>query len=697
MEVDFKSSFGVKLFNDKVMKERISPRAFESLRKIKEEGMVWDPSIADEVAEAMKNWAMEQGATHFVHWFSPLTGLNSGRHDSFLDGVASDGSPIINFSGKMLTRGESDASSVPSGGLRSTFEARGYTIWDVTSPCFVIGTTLYIPTVLVAFTGESLDLKAPLLRTTQALNKQALRVFHALGFDEIKSVKPTMGAEQEYFLVDKEAFDKRIDLKLTGRTIFGAMPPKGQELGEHYYGSTQERVRNFMREVDRQLWELGVPAKTEHNEVAPGQFELACVYREANVAADQNQVVMDILRKTALRHGLVCLLYEKPFTGINGSGKHNNYSLATNEGENLLKPGEHPENNIKFLITLAAFIKGVDEHADMLRLAATTEGNDFRLGAHEAPPAIVSMYIGANLQKILAKLAGEDTSEFDTVDKEVLLGAKSLPVLKIDENDRNRTSPFAFTGFKFEFRMVGSSQPLGFVNTVINALLAVSFRQFADELEGVRDPVSKAYEIVGREYAAHKRVIFNGNGYASEWIEEAERRGLPNLDCTVKAIPVLIKEENIEFLKLSKALTAVEAHSRYETLFTRYIQKINIELNTAEAMVERQIVPAAIEYCGELSESIEDMKNAGVAVKAASANLEKICALTDLVSERCRDMKAAHVRAMEVPVMEDRANALYLVSRDGLSALREKVDELELAMPKAAWPMPTYTDLLFDL
>lgn len=695
MKVDFDSMFGAKVFNEKMMKERLSNNAYESLRKVRDEAMIWDPSVADEVAEAIKTWALEQGATHFVHWFSPLTGTNSGRHDSFLDGVDKEGKPIVNFSGKLLSKGESDASSFPSGGLRSTFEARGYTIWDATSPCFVIGTTLYIPTVFAAFTGESLDQKAPLLRTAQAVNKQALRVFHALGFNDIKSVKPTVGAEQEYFLVDKEVFDKRLDLKLAGRTIFGAMPAKGQELGDHYYGSTLERVREFMRDVDVQLWQLGVPSKTEHNEAAPGQFEVACVYSLANITCDHNQIVMDVLRKTALRHGLVCLLHEKPFTGINGSGKHNNYSLVTNEDENLLNPGKEPEKNIKFLITMAAFLKGVDEHADLLRLSAATEGNDFRLGAHEAPPAIISMYLGSKLQNVLEYIAtGNEVSEES---KELLLGAKSLPLLKIDENDRNRTSPFAFTGYKFEFRMVGSTQPLGFVNSMINALVAISFREFARELEAAEDPMAKAYEIVGREYLAHKRILFNGNGYTQEWVEEARRRGLPNLDCTVKAIPALIKPENIEFLKRSKALTEVEARSRYDIMFTRYTQKINIELKVAREMVEKQILPASIDYCAQLAKGNFYCEKAGVVSGAAVKSQREIAALTDEIADLCEDMVAAHQAAMELEKIEDRANALYLVARDKLAALRSKVDLLETKMPKEKWPIPTYSDLLFDL
>ncbi len=696
MRTDFQGVFGSKLFDDRKMKERLSPFAYETLCKVRDEAMLWDPSVADEVADVIKEWAMEQGATHFVHWFSPLSGTNSGRHDSFLDGTDKEGNPIINFSGKLLSKGESDASSFPSGGLRSTFEARGYTIWDVTSPCFVIGTTLYIPTVFASFTGESLDHKAPLLRTTQSLSKHALRCFHALGFDDMKSVKPTMGAEQEYFLVDKKYFDKRSDLKMTGRTIFGAMSPKGQDLSEHYYGRTQRRVREFMRDIDQQLWELGVPAKTEHNEAAPGQFELACVYSLANTACDHNRIVMDIMQRTALKHGLVCLLYEKPFKSINGSGKHNNYSLVTNTGENLLNPGKEPEKNIKFLLTLAAFIKGVDEHADLLRLSATTEGNDFRLGAHEAPPAIISMYLGSYLENILAGIAEGHLAEKEQV-REMLMGAKSLPLLTADENDRNRTSPFAFTGYKFEFRMVGSSQPLGFVNTIINALVTISFRDFARELEAADDPMKKAYEIVGREYMAHKRVLFNGNGYTQEWVEEAERRGLPNLDCTIKAIPTLIKPENLAFLRKSKALTEEEARARYEIMFSRYVAKINTELRVANDMVQKEILPAAIAYCGELAKTNFYCEQSGIISGTAVKFQRDIANLTDEIADLCDEMHFARNSSVKNPNLEEKAEALYLIHRDTLSALRRKVDKLESLMPKDKWPMPTYAELLFDL
>ncbi|MEG1782346.1 MAG: glutamine synthetase III [Oscillospiraceae bacterium] len=696
MKVDFEGIFGSKLFNDKMMKERLSANAYESLRKVRDEAMIWDPAVADEVADAIRTWALEQGATHFVHWFSPLTGTNSGRHDSFLDGVDKEGKPIINFSGKLLSKGESDASAFPSGGLRSVFEARGYTIWDATSPCFVIGTTLYIPTAFAAFTGEALDQKTPLLRSTQAVNKQALRVFHALGFKELTSVKPTMGAEQEYFLVDKDAFDKRLDLKITGRTIFGAKPPKGQELADHYYGSTKEKVRDFMREVDQRLWELGVPAKTEHNEAAPGQFELACVYSSANIACDHNQIVMDILRKTALKHNMACLIYEKPFIGINGSGKHNNYSLATNEGENLLNAGKEPEKNIKFLITLAAFIKGVDEHADLLRLSASTAGNDFRLGAHEAPPAVISMYLGDNLVNILEDIAGNKVPH-DVVKKDLLMGAKSLPLLTIDENDRNRTAPFAFNGTKFEFRMVGSSQPLGFVNTVINSLVAISFRDFAKELENCGNPTEKAYEIVGREYLAHKRVIYNGNGYAPEWLEEAARRGLPNFDCTIKTFPSMISEENIAFFKRAKALTDVECHSRYEIMLDTYIKTINIELNVAEEMVEKEIIPAAISYAGKLAKGNYYSEQAGTVSSTAVKTQRELSELIDKIADACDEMKVLRDKAVAKSSPEEKAEALYYTSRDKLSALREKVDHLETMMPKDKWPMPDYTDLLFYL
>ena len=698
MKVDFDSIFGAKVFNDSVMKERLSNNAYESIRVARDEAQIWDTSYADEIAEAIKVWAMEQGATHFLHWHSPLTGTNSGRHDSFLDGTDKEGKPIVNFSGKQLTKAESDGSSFPSGGLRSTFEARGYTVWDTTSPCFVMGTTLYIPTAFAAFTGEALDYKTPLLRTTQALNKQGVRLFKAMGFDDITYVKPTVGAEQEYFLVDKELFDKRLDLRETGRTIFGAMSAKGQELGDHYYGSTMERVREFMRDIDDQLWRLGIAAKTEHNEVAPGQFELACVYDYANISCDHNQLVMDIMRKTALRHDMVCLLYEKPFAGVNGSGKHNNYSLVTNTGENLLAPTKTPEKNIKFLITVAAFMKGVDEHADLLRLSATTQGNDFRLGASEAPPAIVSMYLGGPLQTVIEDIAMGHAIDHDKYKKDILLGAKVLPLLTVDEGDRNRTSPFAFTGYKFEFRMVGSSQPLGFVNTIINALVTISFREFAKEIENYDgDKIKKAYEIVSREYFAHKRILFNGNGYSDEWVEEAARRGLPNLNCTVKAIPVLKKPENIEFLKRAKALTEEEVESRYNVMFTRYIQKSNIELNVAREMVNKQILPAAIEYCGDLAKANYYGEKVGILNGVTVKSQRVISELADEIDALCETLIKNHKEAMEMPTVEEQANALYEVCSKDLPALREKVDYLETVMPKDKWPMPTYTDLFFDL
>ena len=699
MKVEFESFFGAKVFNNEVQKARLSHEAYESLRKTRDEAAIWDTSYADEIAEAIKTWAIEQGATHFLHWHSPLTGTNAGRHDSFVDGMSKEGKPIINFSGKQLIKAESDGSSFPSGGLRSTFEARGYTIWDTTSPCFVIGNALYIPTAFAAFTGEALDYKTPLLRTTQALNKQAVRLFHAMGFDEITYVKPTVGAEQEYFLIDKEVFDKRLDLKETGRTIFGAKPPKGQELSDHYYGSTPERVREFMADVDRQLWELGVPAKTEHNEVAPCQFELACVYTYANESADHNQIVMDILRKTALRHGLVCLLAEKPFQGVNGSGKHDNYSLITNTGENLLSPTKKPEDNIKFLITLAAFIKGVDEHGDLLRLSATTTttGNDFRLGASEAPPAIVSMYLGAPMQSILDAIAEGHQHDHEKFSKDILLGAKVLPLLTVDEGDRNRTSPFAFTGNKFEFRMVGSSQHIGFVNTIMNAIITVSFREFAKEIENYDgDKIQKAYEIVAREYTAHKRIIFNGNGYTDEWVQEAERRGLPNLRSTVEAIPVITKPENIEFFKRSKALTEVEAQSRYNIMFTQYIQNVNIELNVAHVMVARQILPAAVSYCGDLAKSNYYCEKCGTVSGIGAKMQRNIAELTDEVSDALDLLDAKHAEAMAMGKIEDKANALHSCMVDYLPALKEKVDALELAMPSDKWPIPSYSDI-FDM
>ena len=693
---DFDKDFGSKLFSDTVMKQRLRPEIYEAVRKIRDEGMAWDPAVADEVAEAMKNWAMELGATHFVHWFSPLTGTNSGRHDSFLDG-SKDGKPIIKFSGKLLSKGESDASSFPSGGLRSTFEARGYTVWDVTSPCYVMGTTLYIPTAFAAFTGEALDQKTPLLRSTQAVNKQVTKVMNLLGFDDIKSVRPTVGAEQEYFLVDKEYYAKRLDIKITGRTIFGAKPPKGQEMCNHYYGSTKDRVRDYMRDVDRQLWELGVPSKTEHNEAAPGQFEVACVYSDANIACDHNQIVMNILRKTSVKHNLACLLHEKPFVGINGSGKHDNYSLATNTGENLLSPGENPEENIKFLITLAAFIKGADEHADLLRLSAAVSGNDYRLGAHEAPPAIISIYLGDYLQSILHKISLGENAHSEEHHKQMNLGAKVLSSFELDENDRNRTSPFAFTGSKFEFRMVGSSQPIGFVNTVINALVAVSMKEFAEELEKADDKIAKAYEIVGEVYKKHGRVIFNGNGYSEEWVKEAEKRGLPNINCTIDAIPTIIKPENIEFFIKAHTYSEAECHARYEILLENYVKTITVELNTALEMVNRLYLPAGAKYLGKLAEGNHFGYKTGVLCQAAIRHQKQIAKLVDEISEHTQKLTESFDAALAQNDKMEVAKGLYFALRDDLGALRKAVDTLEMYMPKDEWPTPSYTDLLFYL
>ena len=693
---DFEKDFGSKLFSDTVMKQRLRPEIYEAVRKIRDEGMEWDPAVADEVAEAMKNWAMELGATHFVHWFSPLTGTNSGRHDSFLDG-SKDGKPIIKFSGKLLSKGESDASSFPSGGLRSTFEARGYTVWDVTSPCYVMGTTLYIPTAFAAFTGEALDQKTPLLRSAQAVNKQVVKVMNLLGFDDITSVRPTVGAEQEYFLVDKEYYSRRLDIKITGRTIFGAKPPKGQEMCNHYYGSTKDRVRDYMRDVDRQLWELGVPSKTEHNEAAPGQFEVACVYSDANIACDHNQIVMNILRKTSVKHNLACLLHEKPFVGITGSGKHDNYSLATNTGENLLSPGDNPEENIKFLITLAAFIKGVDEHADLLRLSAAVSGNDYRLGAHEAPPAIISIYLGDYLQGILHKISLGENAHTEEHHKQMNLGAKVLSSFELDENDRNRTSPFAFTGSKFEFRMVGSSQPIGFVNTVINALVAVSMKEFAAQLEKSDDRIAEAYKIVGDVYKKHGRVIFNGNGYSEEWVKEAEKRGLPNINCTIDAIPTIIKPENIKFFEKAHTYSEAECHARYEILLENYVKTITVELNTALEMVNRLYLPAGAKYLGKLAEGNHFCMKTGYISQAALRHQQQVAKLVDEISEFTQKLTESFDNALEKDDMMEKARGLYFALRDDLGALRKSVDTLEMYMPKDEWPTPSYTDLLFYL
>jgi glutamine synthetase len=688
--------FGKHLFDDRVMRERLPQGVYESLREIRDNGKSWDPNVADVVADAMKSWAMELGATHYIHWFCPMTGTGSGKHDSFIDGVK-DGAPMMRFSGKMLAKGEGDASSFPSGGLRATFEARGYTTWDPTSPAFVLGTTLYIPTAFCSYTGEALDQKTPVLRSMQALNKQTLRVLRALGDNESTHILPTVGAEQEYFLVDKKLFDARLDLKVAGHTLFGAKPPKGQELEDHYYGTIDERVRAFMRELDEELWLLGVPAKTEHNEVAPGQYELASVFATANIACDHNQIMMELMRKVALRHGFACLLHEKPFAGINGSGKHNNWSIGTNTGKNLLDPTDAPEENNEFLVSLCAVITAVDKYADLLRMSASCPGNEERLGGNEAPPAIVSIFLGEALTHTMCELA-----EGHTLEKEqrgqLMTGVKSLPRFTLDDSDRNRTSPFAFTGNKFEFRMVGSSQSVGLANAVTNAIVADVMHDFADKLENTENIDAVVHEIVTETWREHGRVIFNGNNYSEEWVQEAARRGLPNIPTMAMAAEAFVDEKNVKMFERTHVFTPSECASRHEIMLETYSKHVHIDASTMLTMVRRSLLPACYEYLAQMSNAELLTEQTGAACASAKANIQKLCVTID----EAEGANEALRRSLEIlekksgTAAEIAAECRKLADKE-MCNLRTHIDALELLIPKKVWPIPDYCDLLFDL
>ncbi|NCC08377.1 MAG: glutamine synthetase type III [Clostridia bacterium] len=688
--------FGKHLFDDRVMRERLPQGVYESLREIRDNGKSWDPNVADVVADAMKSWAMELGATHYIHWFCPMTGTGSGKHDSFIDGVK-DGAPMMRFSGKMLAKGEGDASSFPSGGLRATFEARGYTTWDPTSPAFVLGTTLYIPTAFCSYTGEALDQKTPVLRSMQALNKQTLRVLRALGDNESTHILPTVGAEQEYFLVDKKLFDARLDLKVAGHTLFGAKPPKGQELEDHYYGTIDERVRAFMRELDEELWLLGVPAKTEHNEVAPGQYELASVFATANIACDHNQIMMELMRKVALRHGFACLLHEKPFAGINGSGKHNNWSIGTNTGKNLLDPTDAPEENNEFLVSLCAVITAVDKYADLLRMSASCPGNEERLGGNEAPPAIVSIFLGEALTHTMCELA-----EGHTLEKEqrgqLMTGVKSLPRFTLDDSDRNRTSPFAFTGNKFEFRMVGSSQSVGLANAVTNAIVADVMHDFADKLENTENIDAVVHEIVTETWREHGRVIFNGNNYSEEWVQEAARRGLPNIPTMAMAAEAFVDEKNVKMFERTHVFTPSECASRHEIMLETYSKHVHIDASTMLTMVRRSLLPACYEYLAQMSNAELLTEQTGAACASAKANIQKLCVTID----EAEGANEALRRSLEIlekksgTAAEIAAECRKLADKE-MCNLRTHIDALELLIPKKFWPIPDYCDLLFDL
>ncbi|MBP9610937.1 MAG: glutamine synthetase III, partial [Fusicatenibacter sp.] len=617
--------FGENVFNDTVMQERLPKNVYKKLKKIIEEGGELDLATADTIAHEMKEWAIEKGATHYTHWFQPLTGTTAEKHDSFITAPMPNGKVLMSFSGKELIKGEPDASSFPSGGLRATFEARGYTAWDCTSPAFVrqdaAGATLCIPTAFCSYTGEALDQKTPLLRSMEALNVQSLRLLKLFGNTTSKKVTPSVGPEQEYFLVDAEKFLQRKDLIYTGRTLFGAMPPKGQEMDDHYFGTIRQRIASFMKEVNIELWKMGVTAKTQHNEVAPAQHELASIYSEANVAVDNNQLVMQTLKRVACQHGLKCLLHEKPFAGVNGSGKHNNWSITTDDGINLLEPGKTPHENIQFLLVLSCVLKAVDVHADLLRESAADPGNDHRLGANEAPPAIISVFLGEQLEDVVEQLISTGNATKSKKEGVLETGVKTLPDLKKDATDRNRTSPFAFTGNKFEFRMVGSRDSVAAPNIVLNTIVAEAFRDACDVLEGAENFEDAVHDLIKKNLSEHQRIIFNGDGYADEWLAEAERRGLPNIKSMVYAIPALTTDTAIKLFGDFKVFTEAELVSRAEVKFENYAKTINIEAKTMIDMASKQIIPAVIKYATSLAGSINTITAAGVTAVGVQKNL----------------------------------------------------------------------------
>ncbi len=688
--------FGINVFNETVMKQRLPAEVYEAVRKTVDTMAPISAEVADVVAKAMKDWAIEKGATHYTHWFQPMTGYTAEKHDAFIN-PDSEGKAIMEFSGKALIKGESDASSFPSGGLRATFEARGYTAWDPTSYAFVKDDSLYIPTAFCSYSGEVLDKKTPLLRSMDAVNREALRVLKFFGKTPERVIS-SVGAEQEYFLVDAECYAKRKDLIVTGRTLFGAKPPKGQEMDDHYYGNIKERISAYMKEVDEELWKLGIYSKTKHNEAAPAQHELAPVYCTTNIATDNNQLMMEMLKKVAKRHGLVCLLHEKPFEGVNGSGKHNNWSIGTSDGENLLRPGKNPIENKQFLMFLSAAIKAVDEYGELLRMTSATAGNDHRLGANEAPPAIISMYIGDDLEAVLKAIRRNENS-VEKIKAIIETGVESLPTFKKDTTDRNRTSPFAFTGNKFEFRSPGSSQSIAGINFTINAIIATELREFADRLEKADDVKAEIDNIIKDVAINHERIIFNGNNYSDEWIEEAARRGLPNLPSTVDALPAFIKEENYRAYTGLGIFTEKEIFSRYEILLEDYSKVINIEALTMLEMANREILPACMEYSNLLLDILTKKKalNLGISMEKEEKRFVKIANLTETLIEK-------------IEVLEEKMDNIKSISdgyeqakfcRDeifvSMQELRTVADTLETMVGSKYWPFPTYTELLYNV
>ena len=700
-QINVTEIFGENVFSDKVMQERLPKKIYKELRKTIDEGKEIDPAVADVVAEAMKNWAVDKGATHYTHIFHPLTGVTAEKHDSFITAPRGDGSVLMEFSGKELIKGEPDASSFPSGGLRATFEARGYTAWDCTSPAYVredaAGAILCIPTAFCSYTGEALDKKTPLLRSMQAINDQAIRLLKLFGNTTSKKVTACVGPEQEYFLVDKQKYLQRKDLIFTGRTLFGAMPPKGQELDDHYFGTIRQRVASYMKDVNEELWKLGVSSKTQHNEVAPAQHELAPIYAEANVAVDHNQIVMKVLKKVACQHGLQCLLHEKPFAGVNGSGKHNNWSITTDDGINLLDPGKTPHENIQFLLVLTCILKAVDKHADLLRESAADVGNDHRLGANEAPPAIISVFLGEQLEDVLEQLISTGMATKSIKGEVLHTGVKTLPDFTKDATDRNRTSPFAFTGNKFEFRMVGSRDSIASPNIVLNTIVAEAFAEACDILEKANDFDIAVHDLI-KEYATeHQRIVFNGNGYSEEWVTEAKRRGLPNIKSMVDAIPALVSDKAVELFSKFGVFTRTELESRVEIQYEAYAKAINIEARTMIDIAGKQILPAVIHYTKELADTIISVKEAGSKVKVQSRLLDKTSDLLEAAEIALDKLSAATLIAGQKSEGEEQARYFHDVVMPAMDALRAPVDQLEMIVNKELWPMPSYGDLIFEV
>ena len=693
--------FGEDVFNDTVMQSRLPKKVYKDLKRMIQEGQELDLATADVIAHEMKEWAIEKGATHYTHWFQPLTGVTAEKHDSFISAPMENGKVLMNFSGKELIKGEPDASSFPSGGLRATFEARGYTAWDCTSPAFVrhdaAGATLCIPTAFCSYTGEALDQKTPLLRSMQAINEQSLRLLRLFGNTTAKKVIPSVGPEQEYFLVDAEKFMQRKDLIYTGRTLFGAMPPKGQELDDHYFGTIRQRIAGFMKNVNEELWKVGVTSKTQHNEVAPAQHELAPIYAECNVAVDHNHLIMQTLKRVACQHGMKCLLHEKPFAGVNGSGKHNNWSITTDDGKNLLDPGKTPHENLQFLLVLTCILKAVDEHAALLRESAADPGNDHRLGANEAPPAIISVFLGEQLEDVLEQII-ETGSATHSLNGGVLeTGVDTLPDLVKDATDRNRTSPFAFTGNKFEFRMVGSRDSIASPNIVLNTIVAEAFSEACDVLEKADDFDKALSELITKYATEHKRIIFNGDGYSDSWVEEAEKRGLPNIKSMVEAIPALEAEKTIKVFEQFHVFTEAELRSRVEIKYENYAKVINIEAKTMIDMASKQIIPAIIKYTKTLADTVVAVKAAGVDASVQAETLAEVNVLLKEAKEALAALIKVTDEAATKEEGEEQAKFFKFTVFPTMEALRTPVDKLEMIVDKEAWPMPSYGDLMFEV